>query len=100
MNLKCGAGFVVIAQGIASSTGTYDSFIFGFAELLTVPIVDFACIWYDCKGDKHIGTLQIQGDFIKAQAAHKTSLANVSQTPHHFGKFCAVPAKGLSNNKL
>jgi len=78
------AGFAVIAQGIASSTGTHHSFIFSFAELLTVPIVDLACIWYDCKGDKFIGRLNIYRQ-LKTQAACKTSLASISQTPHHFG---------------
>lgn len=92
------AGFVVIAQGIAGSTGTYNSVIFSFAELLTVPVVDFARIWHDCKGDKFIGRLQIHGPLIKAQAAHKTSLASISQPPHHLGKFCTIPAKARSNN--
>lgn len=92
-------GFVAIAQGTASSTGTYASVIFSFAELFTVPVVDLARIWYDCKGDKFIGRLQIRGDFIKTQATHETSLASISQPPTTIlGNSVQFLPKGLSNN--
>lgn len=57
------------------------------------------CItWYDCKGDKCAGRLQVHGDFIKAWATYKNWLTNIRQTPHHFRKYSTIPAKGFNNN--
>jgi len=88
------AGFVVIVQSIARNTGTYHSFIFLFAELCTVTVVDLACTWYDCKGGKLRDRFHIHADFIKAQAAIKSCLQALFKTLTTL-YFCAVPAKGL-----